>query len=107
MRPRKEQPPIKLILNILENLGQASVHDLALVLSIDKRNVRQYLKILKADKKIYISGYSKEKRGPALPLYSKGNRKDKEYPPPLPAYTKKLRYLERKEKKCLSILWWI
>jgi len=105
MRKRTESAEAVIIMRLFNTYDSIHVHQVAHTVGIDKRNARYHLKALHSLGRIYISGYSKEQRGPALPLYSKGKKQDVPYPPRLPYYQKKLNWLRRKESKCLSTLW--
>ena len=79
MRPRAEQPVVELILRYLE-FGPATVNELEGLLRIKRRNLRPYLVLLHAQKRIHISGWE-QRTGPALPVWGAGNKKDKPRPP--------------------------
>lgn len=74
MRPRPEQPINTLILRDLAD-GPATVVDLEQTISIHRRNLRYYMKILKDDKLVHISGWE-QRTGPALPVFALGNKRD-------------------------------
>lgn len=78
MRPRIEQPTLKLILRDLED-GPASVKDLEETLKIDRRNLRPYLTLLHEQQHIHICAWE-QRTGPALPVYSAGSAADRKRP---------------------------
>ena len=80
MRPRAEQPVVALILRDLE-FGPSTVVELETVLKIRRQNLRRYLSMLHAKRKIYICAWER-RTGPALPVYGLGRKKD--VPRPLP-----------------------
>lgn len=83
MRPRVEQPVAKLILSALVKYPQLTAYQLADIIKIDVRNIRYYLKILKDQRRIYITRYLKGQRGPAVPVWKLdlyGDSDDADYP---------------------------
>lgn len=79
MRPRSEQPVVKLILRDLE-FGPAVNHDLAQTTGVHLRNIRHYLKLLHAANQIRIGGWE-QRTGPALPVWHLGPGRDVPRPP--------------------------
>jgi AraC-like DNA-binding protein len=75
LRPRSEQPVPVLILRELET-GPATIHDLAEVIGISKRNLREYLKQMIG---IHICGWE-QRTGPALPVWCSGEGINKRKP---------------------------
>ena len=77
MRPRREQPIITLIMRELET-GPSTAYELAHVTGIHVRNLREYLKLLHAEKKIHITSYEALRTGPAVPVWAIriGNSRD-------------------------------
>lgn len=75
MRPRAEQPIVKLILLDLA-IGPATIHDLADAVGISIRNLRHYLKDMEG---VYIGGWE-QRTGPALPVYYLGYKRNKPRP---------------------------
>ena len=78
MRPRLEQPAVKLILRDLES-GPATVADLEDVTRIDRRNLRVYLRLLHEREAVHISGWE-QRTGPALPVWNLGPGRDRPRP---------------------------
>lgn len=70
MRPRAEQPVVKLIKRDLE-FGPATIHDLEESTGVNKRNLRHYLKALLAQKAVHVGGWE-QRTGPVLPVYAAG-----------------------------------
>lgn len=75
MRRRCEQPIPTLILRELET-GPATLHDLAEVVGITIRNLREYLKEMQG---IYICGWE-QRTGPPLPVWCAGEGPNKRKP---------------------------
>lgn len=69
MRPRKEQPIITLILRELET-GPSTAYELAHIVGIHVRNVREYLKLLHAERKIRIAAFESLRTGPDVPIWA-------------------------------------
>jgi hypothetical protein len=108
MRPRAEQPPMKLIPEILEEWGELDVTSIARFLGIEKANVRKYLRLLKDEKKIHIAFYEANKPGPARPFFYIGNKVDAPYPIKKSPYQRKLQFIIKKRKReCQLMSWWI
>lgn len=77
MRPRAEQPIPTLIRRELES-GPSTVHDLASVLQINIRNIREYMRLLHGTH-VRICGWE-QRTGPALPVWALGSGKDARRP---------------------------
>jgi predicted ArsR family transcriptional regulator len=106
MRKRLDSPEALLIMKLFDLFAYIDLHQVTAHLGIAGANARRHLKELHKAKKIYITDYIYGRPGPALPLFSKGNREDARRKRRTP-YQKKLQNIERKEKKCLSTLWLI
>lgn len=75
-------------------LGPAVNHDLADTTGIDIRNVRYYLKLLHAERKIRIGGWE-QRTGPALPVWHLGSGRDAPRPP---RQSKEVKKWKRKQR---------
>jgi hypothetical protein len=77
MLPRAEHPTRARIARELQLSSGLSKYDLELRCHLAMNNVNAYLKIMHADKEIYISGYRRDTpHGPATKLWAYGNKKD-------------------------------
>lgn len=70
MRPRLEQPVVKLVLNDLQH-GPATAQDLAESVGITTRNMREYMKLMLAQRMVVITGLERRigQPGPSVPIY--------------------------------------
>lgn len=79
MRPRNEQPVVTLILRALQ-AKPLTIYGLEPVIGITRRNLREYMKLLKEEKRIYVFRYETHGHGPKVPVYALGDHADAVYP---------------------------
>ena len=78
MRPRAEQPVVVLILRDL-GFGPSTAVELEETLGIHRRNIREYLAMLSAQKRIHIGDWI-QRTGPALPVWYLGEGRNRPRP---------------------------
>ena len=78
MRPRTEQPVVKLILRDLE-FGPATVNELEETIGVNRRNLRYYMVMLHDLGIVKVVGWE-QRTGPALPVYGVGGSIEKQRP---------------------------
>lgn len=79
MRPRNEQPAVKLILRALET-DDLTAYELSECIGINIRNVRPYMKLLKDQKLVHVLKYECHGNGPKVPRWSLGDEPSAGYP---------------------------
>lgn len=101
MRPRAEQPTLKLILRYLGE-GPATAYELAARLRMTVRNTRPYLHILLERRDVFIRDYA-PRPGKKVPIYQVdkyGDGEDEPYPDAIPAKIRARRYRARHKRAC-------
>ena len=105
MRKRNEQPALILIVRFLKEKGGLTSYQLAELLGLNVRNVRPYMKILHAERKVFIEGYKKQSNGPLIPIWRLdeiGDCEDEPYPKALtPA--ERVRILRKRKNANVAI----
>lgn len=101
MNPRTQKAEYVLILRELET-GPATADDLAAAIGIHKRNVREYLKLMKGQ--IHIKSFERSRRGPPVPVYALGRKPNCRRPKPLSGATIAAQYRARKKEHSWTTL---
>jgi hypothetical protein len=98
---RDINPTLILVQRFLQHSGPASLAQISAEIGIADRWTREYIKILRADKKVYLAEYGKRKSNAPLMMYALGNKPDAIKPP-----VKRMResradsYAKHREKEC-------
>lgn len=105
MRRRSEQPALILIVRFLKEKRGLTSYQLAELLGITVRNVRPYMKILHAQKKVFIEGWKKKRNGPLIPIWRLdeiGDCEDEPYPKTLKP-VERIRILRKRKNANVTI----